>query len=214
MARLWYPYSMQVIVLTGGLGAGKSTAAEFFRSRGAVAIDLDDVAAKLLGPGTPLLALVADEFGGDDVLLADGRLDRPALARVAFATPEATRRLNAIVHPAVIREVGPSISDMRLLQDPPPVIVLEVPLLAEAPVFAELADIVVAIVGPESVRAARAIERGLPAEDAQRRIRAQATDAERSELADVLIVNDGPIERFTSALERFWEEYVIDGGHR
>jgi len=203
---------MQVIVLTGGLGAGKSTAAEFFRSRGAVALDLDDIAARLLVPGTPLLARVAQEFGGEDVLLADGRLDRPALARIAFATPEATRRLNAIVHPAVVREIGPSIADMRLLQEPPPVIVLEVPLLAEAPVFAELADIVVAIVGPESVRAARAVERGMAPDDVARRMRSQATDAERAELADVLIVNDGPIERFTSALERFWEEYVVDGG--
>jgi len=205
---------MQVIVLTGGLGAGKSTAAEFFRSRGAVAIDLDDIAARLLTPGTPLLARVAEEFGGDDVLLADGRLDRPALARVAFATPEATRRLNAIVHPAVIREVGPSIADLRLLQDPPPVVVLEVPLLVEAPVFAELADTVLAIVGPESVRAERAVGRGMSSEDAARRMRAQATDAERAELADVLIVNDGSIERFTSALERFWEEYVVGGGTR
>jgi len=92
------------------------------------------------------------------------------------------------------------------------VIVLEVPLLAEAPVFAELADIVVAIVGPESVRAARARERGMAPEDVSRRMRSQASDAERAALADVLIVNDGPIERFTSALERFWEEYVVDGG--
>jgi len=203
---------MQVIVLTGGIGAGKSTAAEFFRTRGAVALDLDDIAARLLSPGSPLLARVAEEFGGDEVLLADGRLDRPALARVAFTTPEVTQQLNAIVHPAVVREIGPSIADMRLLQEPPPVIVLEVPLLAEAPVFAELADIVVAIVGPESVRAARAIARGMAPDDVARRMRSQATDAERAELADVLIVNDGPIERFTSALERFWEEYVVDGG--
>lgn len=202
---------MQVIVLTGGLGAGKTTAAGFFRSRGAVVLDLDDIAAKLLIPGSSLLARVAAEFGGD-VLLADGRLDRPALARAAFATPEAARRLNALVHPSVVREIGPSIADMRLLQEPPPVIVLEVPLLAEAPVFAELADIVVAIVGPEAIRAARAVERGMAPEDVARRMRAQATDAERAELSDVLIVNDGPIERLTSALERFWEEYVVDGG--
>lgn len=205
---------MQVIVLTGGLGAGKSTAAEFFRRRGAVTLDLDDISARLLSPGTPLLARVAEEFGEDDVLLADGRLDRRALARNAFATPEATQRLNAIVHPAVVREIGPSIADMRLLQEPPPLIVLEVPLLAEASVFAELADIVIAIVGPESMRAARAVERGMAPDDVARRMRSQATDAERAQLADVLIVNDGPLEQLTSALERFWEEYVVDGGER
>jgi len=205
---------MQVIVLTGGLGAGKSTAARFFRERGAVVIDLDDVAAQLLVPGSPVLEAVAEEFGGPDVLYADGRLDRPALARAAFATPDATRRLNALVHPAAIREVGPSIADMRLLPDPPPFVVIEVPLLVEAPVFREIADIVVAIVAPESVRLARAVESGLAEEDARRRIRAQATDAERAEISDVVIVNDGPPERLMSSLERFWEEYAVGGGVR
>lgn len=205
---------MQVIVLTGGLGAGKSTAASFFRDRGAVVIDLDDVAAHALVPGSLLLDTVAAEFGGPDVLYADGRLDRPALARAAFATPEATKRLNALVHPAVIREVGPSISELRLLPDPPPFVVIEVPLLVEAPVFAEIADHVVAIVAPESVRLARAVASGLSEEDARRRMRAQATDAERAELADVVIVNDGPLERLTSSLERFWEEYAVGGGAR
>lgn len=205
---------MQVIVLTGGLGAGKSTAARFFRDRGAVVIDLDDVAAQLLVPGSPVLDAVAAEFGGPDVLYADGRLDRPALARAAFATSDATRRLNALVHPAVIREVGPSVADMRLLPDPPPFVVIEVPLLVEAPVFREIADIVVAIVAPESVRLVRAVESGLAEEDARRRMRAQATDAERAELADVVIVNDGPLERLTSSLERFWEEYAVGGGVR
>lgn len=205
---------MQVIVLTGGLGAGKSTAARFFRDRGAVVIDLDVVAAQLLVPGSPVLDAVAEEFGGPDVLYADGRLDRPALARAAFATPDATRRLNALVHPAVIREVGPSIADMRLLPDPPPFVVLEVPLLVEAPVFREIADIVVAIVAPESVRLARAVESGLSEEDARRRIRAQASDAERAEIADVIVVNDGPLERLTASLERFWEEYAVGGGVR
>ena len=205
---------MQVIVLTGGLGAGKSTAASFFRDRGAVVIDLDDVAAHALVPGSLVLDAVAAEFGGPDVLYADGRLDRPALARAAFATPEATKRLNALVHPAVIREVGPSISELRLLPDPPPFVVIEVPLLVEAPVFAEIADHVVAIVAPESVRLARAVASGLSEEDARRRMRAQATDAERAELADVVIVNDGPLERLTSSLERFWEEYAVGGGAR
>lgn len=205
---------MQVIVLTGGLGAGKSTAARFFRERGAVVLDLDAVAANFLSPGSPVLDAVAREFGGSDVLLADGRLDRPALARVVFASPEATRRLNALVHPAVVREVGPSIADLRLLPDPPPVVVIEVPLLVEAPVFAELADHVVAVVAPESIRIARAVESGFSEPDARRRIRSQASDAERAELADVVIVNDGSIDRFTSSLERFWEEYVVDGGCR
>jgi len=69
-------------------------------------------------------------------------------------------------------------------------------------------------VAPGSARLARAIGSGLAEEDARRRLRAQATDAERAEIADVVIVNDGPVERLVSSLERFWEEYAVGGGVR
>ena len=203
---------MRVIVLTGGLGSGKSTAAEYFRSLGAVTLDLDEVAAKLLRPGSALLGRVAAEFGGDDILLADGCLDRPALARRAFATAEATDRLNALVHPVVAREIGIALEQLRLSPQPPLAIVLEVPLLAEAPVFAEIADVVLALVAPESVRIARAPARGMTEDEARRRIRRQATDAQRATLADAVVVNDRSAEEFRRALAAFWDEHVALGG--
>jgi dephospho-CoA kinase len=203
---------MRVIVLTGGLGSGKSTAAARFRVKGAVVVDLDDVGAKLLSPGSALLARVASEFGADEVLLADGSLDRSALARRAFASPEAARRLDALVHPAIARDVGVAIEQLRLMPEPPFAVVLEVPLLVEAPVFGEVADVVLAIVAPETLRLDRAVAAGMTPEDAQRRLRAQATDAQRAELADATVVNDGSLERFFAALDAFWEEYVAVGG--
>ena len=202
---------MRVVVVTGGLGAGKSTAAEYFRSLGAVTLDLDEVAAKLLAPGTALLGRVADAFGGDGVLLADGRLDRSALARVAFATPEATQRLNAIVHPAVAHEVADAVGMLRLAAEPPFAVVIEAPLLAEAPALAEIADVVLAIVAPESLRVARADQRGIPEDEARRRVSRQASDAQRAELAHDVIVNDRSAEEFREALGRFWETYVALG---
>lgn len=203
---------MRVVVVTGGLGSGKSTAAQHFQEKGAVVVDLDDVAHKLLSPGSDLLKRVADEFGGDAVLLADGQLDRNALAREAFASPSAVRRLNAIVHPAVARDAGIAFEQLRLMPMPPSALVFEVPLLVEAPVFAELADVVLALVAPESMRLKRAVSCGMEADEAKRRANVQATDAERAELADAVIVNDGSIERFLSALDAFWEEYVAVGG--
>jgi dephospho-CoA kinase len=195
---------MIVVALTGGLGAGKSTAAAFLRERGAVTLDLDDIAAHALAPGTSTLARVAEEFG-PGVLAADGSLDRAALASAAFASRESVERLDAIVHPAVIREVGPAISDLRLLPDPPRVVVVEVPLLVEAPVYAELADLVVALVAPEEVRVRRAVERGMAEDEARRRIRLQATDAARAELADVVIANDGRLNDLLGSLSALWE---------
>ena len=203
---------MQVIVVTGGLGSGKSTAAEFFRSQGAWTLDLDDVAAKLLVSDDALLGRVADEFGRDDILLADGRLDRAALARRAFASAEATKRLNAIVHPAVAREIGVSLDQMRLLPEPPLALALEVPLLAEAPVFAEIADVALAIVAPENERIARAVRRGMPEDEARRRVSRQASDAERTALADAVIVNDSSMGDFTDALAFFWRTYISPSG--
>lgn len=201
---------MKVVVITGGIGAGKSTAAEFYRGRGAVVLDADRVAAQVLEKGSPILERVVVEFG-PDVLLADGSLDRPALAREAFNSLEATMRLNAIVHPAVAREIGPAIADLRLLPDPPDVVVIEVPLLVEAPVFAELADDVIAIVAPQETRVSRAVAGGRAEPDVRRRLAVQASDAQRAALADVVIVNDADKERFLGELERIWEERLAVG---
>ena len=204
---------MRVVVITGGIGAGKSTASEFLRERGAVVIDADRIAAQLLEKGSPVLERVAEEFG-PDVLLADGSLDRPALAREAFRSAEKTARLNAIVHPAVAREIGPAIADLRLLPNPPSVVAIEVPLLAEAPVFAQIADLVVAIVAPQELRVRRAVEAGFGEADARARATMQATDAERAALADVVIVNDGTEERFLAELENVWSEWLAVGEAR
>ncbi len=204
---------MLVIALTGGLGSGKSTAAEYFRSRGAVILDLDAIAHDVLAKGSRTLDQVAEEFGREEVLLADGSLDRPALARLAFSSAEATRRLNAITHPAIAAQVGPAIRDIRLLATQPEAIVIEVPLLVEAPVFAEIADSVLAIVAPESVRVERVLARGMSEGDARRRIRAQATDAERAELANEVIVNAGSREDFIARLGDYWERVVAPVGN-
>lgn len=203
---------MFVIVLTGGLGAGKSTAAEFFRSRGASVISLDDVAHHALTPGTPTFERVVAEFG-QGVLAVDGSIDRKALADAAFETSQGVARLNSIVHPEVAREVGTSLMELRLMPEHrPEVVVLEVPLLAEAPVFAELADEVVAVAAAESQRLERAVDCGMSLEDATRRIAYQASDAERASMADVVIRNDGDLDRFRSALDAYWEEHVVGGG--
>ena len=204
---------MRVVVITGGIGAGKSTASGFLRDKGAIIIDADLVAAQVLEKGSPVLARVAEAFG-PDVLLADGSLDRAALARAAFASPEATARLNAIVHPAVAREIGPAVADLRLMPNPPSAVVLEVPLLAEAPVFAQIADLVVAIVAPQELRVVRAIQSGFAEADVRRRLAVQASDAERAVLADVVIVNDGSLDRYLGELERVWSELVAEGGSR
>jgi len=203
---------MLIVVVTGGLGAGKTTATEYFRSRGASVISLDDVARYVLEPGTPTFERVVEEFG-TGVLTPGGAIDRAALADAAFASEENTMRLNAIMHPEVARQVGTSLTELRLMPEhQPEVVVLEIPLLVEAPVFAELADEVLAIVAPEGVRVARAAARGMSAQEAARRIARQAGDDERASLATKVIVNEGDPAQFERSLAEFWEGHVDAGG--
>ena len=114
------------IGLTGGIGSGKSTVAGLLAARGAVVIDADRIAREVVEPGTPGLAAVVEAFG-PEVLTPDGALDRPALAAVVFADPEARRRLDAIVHPLVRRRSAEL--DAAVPRDT--VVVHDVPLLVE-----------------------------------------------------------------------------------
>lgn len=200
---------MFIVTVTGGLAAGKGVACDYFRSRGAVVIDLDEVAHRLLLPGHSVADEVVAAFG-DDILGSDGSIDRAALAAKAFADYESAQQLNSIVHPAVASEVLPGLTEMGLLQNPPPLVVLDVPMLVEAPVFGEIADVIVNVYAPEAKRIDRAVARGMDESDARARIACQATDAQREAIADRTMHNTSTIESLNDQLEEFWEE-VVEG---
>ncbi len=202
---------MYVLALTGGLGSGKSTAAEVFAERGAVVIDCDVVAKALLEQSEAVRERIAQAFG-DDIRDGTGAIDRAALAAAAFASAETTERLNAIMHPAVLAAVAGALDTLALQGDPPRVVVLVIPLLAESPGFLEPVDAVLAISASEDVRLERAIARGMDQEDAERRVVRQAGDAERREIADYVIENDGDVEAFRAAVEEFWETEIAHRG--
>lgn len=201
---------MFTVIITGGLGSGKSTAAAHLAGRGAHVIDADVVAHEVLSAGSPLLAEVADRFG-DDIVREDGSLDRAALAHAAFGSRHAAHELDAIVHPAVEAELTSRLRVLGQSEFPPTVVVIEVPLLVEAPNLRRLADLVIAVVAPAHVRVDRARDRGMNAEEAERRVRLQATDAERARLADIVVVNDGTLEEFERELDRVWDESIATG---
>ncbi len=201
---------MYVLAVTGGLGAGKTTATDFMRSRGAVVLSLDDIARRQLEPGTPVFNRIVQIFG-PGVLDGDGRIDADVLAADAFSSALRARQLNAIVHPAVLREVAPGLTEMGLLPNPPRIVAIDIPLLVEAPVFAELADDVLAISAPEEMRVERAVARGMSEADVRARIACQATDAEREAMANHVIVNDTTLDEFHERLSRFWDDVIDDG---
>jgi dephospho-CoA kinase len=190
-----------LVALTGGIGSGKSTVARLLSEFGAVVIDADELARAAVAPGTPGLVKVADRFGRG-VLGPDGLLDREALARVVFQDESARRDLEAIVHPEVARLLDERVEPFRPTDL---VVVYDVPLLVEtgmAPAF----DRVITVSAPESVRAQRlASERGTDAEEARRRMAAQASDAEREAVADLVITNDGSLRDLHREMEDVWQ---------
>jgi dephospho-CoA kinase len=191
------------IGLTGGIGSGKSTVSQLLVQRGAVLIDADVLAREVVAAGTPGLAAVVDAFG-PQVLADDGSLDRPALAAVVFADPEARRRLDGIVHPLVRQRAA----ELVAAAPPDGVVVQDVPLLVETG-QAGAYDLVLVVEADEETRVARLVERGLAEADARARIAAQATDEQRRAVADVVLDNSGTPEELAEQVDRFWAERVL-----
>ncbi len=197
-----YSAHMLRIGLTGGIGSGKSTVAGLLAERGAVIIDADRIAREVVEPGTPGLAAVAEAFG-DDILAADGSLDRPALAAVVFTDPEARARLDGIVHP-LVRDRAVQLTAEA---SPDAVLVNDVPLLVETGQAGSY-DLVLVVEAELTTRLARLVDRGVPEADARARIAAQATDEQRRAVADVVLDNSGTREQLAEQVARVWEERI------
>ena len=188
-----------LVGLSGGIGSGKSTVAEALADRGAVVVDADTIAREVVEPDHPGFAAVVARFGLG-VLDENGRLDRSALARIVFADEEARRDLNAIVHPLVAAE-----TQRRVAAAPPgSVVVMDVPLLVEAARGGY--DLVVIVEAPEEVRLKRLAARGMDEAEARRRMSAQASDAERRAVADVVLDNSGSRQELDRQVDALWAD--------
>jgi dephospho-CoA kinase len=196
------------IGLTGGIGSGKSTVSRLLGEHGAVVVDADVIAREVVAPGTPGLAAIVEAFG-PTVLAADGSLDRPGLAAVVFADPEARRRLDGIVHPLVRARAG----ELEAAAPADAVVVHDVPLLAETGQGSSY-DLVVVVEADPAVRVARLVQRGLTADDARARIAVQATDEQRRAIADVVLDNSGTPEQLAGQVERLWRDRVVHAAER
>ncbi|MDI6870938.1 MAG: dephospho-CoA kinase [Bacillota bacterium] len=197
--------------LTGGLGSGKSRVAQALQELGAAVIDADQLAREAVAPGTPGYRAVVEAFGRE-YLAADGSLDRQKLGRLVFADESARRRLEAIIHPEVIRLMRARVEALE--RAGAPVVVLEVPLLFEAGLENEV-DKVVVVDAPEEVRVARVAARGsLTAGEARQRLAAQLPLGEKVRRADYVIDNSGRWEETQLQVERLWEEIRREETHR
>lgn len=191
---------MITIGLTGGIGSGKSTVSSRLAELGAFIVDADLVAREIVEPGQPALAELAEAFDG--VLNPDGTLNRAELARQAFATPEATEKLNAITHPRIRARTEELFKQGR--ESGAQVLVYDMPLLIENGEVDKV-DHVLVVDAPDELRIDRLVQhRGLDEDDARRRIAAQIDRETRLNAADTVLDNSGTVEQLLEQVDRFW----------
>jgi dephospho-CoA kinase len=189
-----------LVGLTGGIGSGKSTISSLLEGKGAVIIDADAIVREVQLPGSSVLAELAEKFGSE-VLAADGSLDRQAVANIVFTDPDALKALNAIVHPAVGKEMNLRMIEQRTTDH---VVVLDIPLLTENPREGLQGKIVVDV--PVEVQVERLVKyRGFDEADARARISRQATREQRLATADFVVDNSGDLADLQPQIDKLWQ---------
>jgi dephospho-CoA kinase len=214
--------------LTGGLGSGKSTSARLFAAHGAHIIQADTIGRELMEPGQAVYAAIVDHFGRT-VVLPDGRLDRAALAKIAFADGR-VEELNAIVHPAVIARQA-ELNEAIFQLDRSAVAIVESALIFETK-FGETDhagsqdadgkpwhtrfDRIIIVTAPEEVKIARFVARSSAGneiseerrsqleDEAHRRLAQQISDEQKSALCDYVLTNGGPIAELEWQVDQLW----------
>lgn len=192
----------RIIGVTGGIGSGKSSVARILGELGATVIDADALARDVVEPGSPTLDALVARFG-PDIVDSSGNLLRAKLAAMAFADPQGTEDLNAIMHPPIAR-----LAADRIARSSTPVVVYDMPLLVETKQH-ELVDMVVVVdVSPET-QMERALARGtLTEEDIKRRLNAQASRDERLAISDYVLSNDGTPDELRRQVEDLWQVFA------
>ncbi len=188
-----------VIGLTGNIGSGKSTVLAMLDQLGARIVDADDLVHQVMDRGSPVWQAIVDTFG-EAVLDEEGRIDRKKLGSVVFDDPQALKRLEAIVHPAVDQ------SFLELVRNAEePIMAVEAVKLIESGVHHVLSSLWL-VTCPQEERLRRLVEgRGADPEDVQERLKAQMPEEEQARWADLVIDNGGTLEQTWEQVETEWE---------
>ena len=191
-----------VVGLTGGIGSGKSAAADEFEKLGAAVVDTDVIAHQLTGKGGAALAGIERVFGKD--FIAGDSLDRKRMRDHVFAEPAAKRALEALLHPMIREESARRIAAARA-----PYVVHVVPLLVESPDYRRRVDRVLVVDAPEETQVARVRERsGLAEEEVRAIMRTQVSRAERLAAADDVIDNGGSRDALRNQVAALHQKYL------
>ncbi|UVL83183.1 dephospho-CoA kinase [Pseudomonas sp. B21-028] len=191
-----------ILGLTGGIGSGKSAAAQHFIDLGVHVIDADHAARWVVEPGRPALVEIAEHFG-PDVLQADGTLDRAALRKLIFENADERRWLEALLHPLIADEIAHHLAQARSSYA-----ILVSPLLIESGQYAMTQRILV-IDAPEQLQIERTLQRDrISEQQVQAILKAQSGRQDRLDHADDVVVNDRDLAWLHSEVERLHHFYL------
>jgi dephospho-CoA kinase len=191
-----------VVGLTGGIGSGKSLAAQFFSQLGAIVIDADQLARSAIERGSEGFDEVLLRFG--DTVLKNGDIDRVALGQIIFENPEAKKDLEEIIHPRIRAEFEEAVASLN----PGQVMVYEIPLLVETKA-ADRFDFVITVESDAQLRKQRLRARGMFHSDIEKRMASQATEEQRRAIADCVLINDGTEDDLLRQVENVWESTIL-----
>ena len=189
---------MRVIGLTGGIGCGKSLAAQYFSELGALVIDADQLARAAIERGSQGFDEAVSIFG--DSILNNGDIDRKALGEIIFKDQVAKKKLEGIIHPYVRRQFEEAVASLKAGET----LIYEIPLLVETGAQDRF-DLVITVESDLENRISRLRQRGMHISEIEARIAAQATREQRVEIADFLIENDGTEDELLRQVENIWD---------
>ena len=196
---------MLKIGLTGGIGTGKSLVTSFLQDQGANVINADLLGHEAYLPGTVGFEQVVSEFG-EDIVGADGHVDRQKLGPIVFSDPSNMDRLNAIMHPLIKDMIQTQLDDVEGKGQL--IAIVEAAVLIEAGWESLFDEVWVVIADEEEIISRLASRNGLSREDSQKRINSQMTSIERSAHGDVIINNTGSVEDLKENVESLWAQRV------
>ena len=195
---------MKIIGLTGGIATGKTTVAKMLADFGAVVIDADVIARKIMEKGRPVWEKVKETFG-DEYLMDNGEIDRKKLGELVFTNRKALKKLNAITHPAIRQEIQLEI-DKLSSEKSQKVVVVDAALLIEAG-WLDMVDEVWLVVADKELQINRLMQRnGLSCEQAQNRVASQLDQDIKKQYADKIIDNSWDMEYTRRQVECLWQE--------
>lgn len=197
-----------IIGITGGIACGKTTVSELLAAKGAIPINADEIGHQLLKADSPVISELTEAFG-EDILDVSGDVIRKKLGAIVFADKAARARLNAILHPLIIKRSRARAKQI-VTADPGAIVLLDAPLLIEAGAY-DTVNLIVVVTASQETQLQRTLERShaqgspLSENEVQARIDAQMPLAEKINYADIVIENDGTQAELRRQVDELWE---------